>query len=62
MYFVYVVKKYFDGLKQQTKKISPGGVVQVVVIISATGIEDRGFKSRQGVRFLGRYTLQCCPL
>jgi hypothetical protein len=25
-------------------------------------IEDRGFESRQGVRFLGLQTLQCCSL
>jgi hypothetical protein len=34
----------------------------VVVIISANKTEDRGFESRQGVRFLGLYTLQCCSL
>jgi hypothetical protein len=27
-------------------------------ILSVTGTEDRGFESRQGVRFLGFYTLQ----
>jgi hypothetical protein len=31
-----------------------------VVIATAYRTEDPGFKSRQGVRFLGIYTLQCC--
>jgi hypothetical protein len=33
-----------------------------VVIVYATGTEDRGFETRQGVMFLGLYTLQCCSL
>jgi hypothetical protein len=37
-----------------------GGVVYIVVIVSANITEDRGFESRQGVRFLGLYTLHCC--
>jgi hypothetical protein len=32
----------------------------IVVIASAYRIEDPEFKSRQGVRFLRIYTLQCC--
>jgi hypothetical protein len=32
----------------------------VVVIASANGTEDRGFESRQGLRFAGFFTLQCC--
>jgi hypothetical protein len=32
----------------------------IVVIASASRTEDPGFESRQGVRFLGLYTLQCC--
>jgi hypothetical protein len=36
------------------------GVAYVVVIASASRTEDPGFESRQGVRFLGINTLQCC--
>jgi hypothetical protein len=32
----------------------------IVVITSASRTEDLGFESRQGSRFLGLYTLQCC--
>jgi hypothetical protein len=32
----------------------------IVVIAAAYRTEDRRFESRQGVRFLGLYTLQCC--
>jgi hypothetical protein len=32
----------------------------IVVIESASITEDPGFESRQGVRFLDLYTLQCC--
>jgi hypothetical protein len=32
----------------------------IVVIASAYRTEDPGFESRQGVRFLGIYTVQCC--
>jgi hypothetical protein len=32
----------------------------IVVIASAYRTKDPGFESRQGVRFLGIYTLQCC--
>jgi hypothetical protein len=32
----------------------------VVVIVSANGTADRGFESRQGVRFLGVYTYLHC--
>jgi hypothetical protein len=32
----------------------------MVGIASASSTEDPGFESRQGVRFLGLYTLQCC--
>jgi hypothetical protein len=32
----------------------------IVVIASAYRTEDPWFESRQGVRFLGLYTLQCC--
>jgi hypothetical protein len=34
----------------------------VVIIVSANRTEDRGFKSLHGVRYLGRYALQCCSL
>jgi hypothetical protein len=33
-----------------------------VVILFDNEIEDRWFKSRQGVWFSGVYTLQCCSL
>jgi hypothetical protein len=36
----------------------PPGVVYVVVIVSASRTEDRGFESCQGVRFLGLNPLQ----
>jgi hypothetical protein len=36
------------------------GIVMHVVITSAYRTEDPGFESRQGVRFLGSYTFQCC--
>jgi disulfide bond formation protein DsbB len=32
----------------------------IVVIASASRTDDPGFESRQGVRFLGLNTLQCC--
>jgi hypothetical protein len=32
----------------------------IVVIASAYRTEDPGFVSRQGVRFLFLYTVQCC--
>jgi hypothetical protein len=32
----------------------------IVVIASASRTEDPGFESRQGVRFSGLYTFQCC--
>jgi hypothetical protein len=32
----------------------------IVIIASAHRTEDPGLESRQGVRFLGRYTFQCC--
>jgi hypothetical protein len=32
----------------------------LVVIVSASRTEDRGFESRQGVRFLGLSTFQLC--
>jgi hypothetical protein len=32
-------------------------VVNIVGIVSATGTEDRGFESRQCVRFLGVYAI-----
>jgi hypothetical protein len=34
----------------------------VVVIVAANITEDRGFESRQGLRFLGLNTLQCCSM
>jgi hypothetical protein len=37
-----------------------GGVAYLVPIAPAYRTEDAGFESRQGVRFLGLYTLQCC--
>jgi hypothetical protein len=40
----------------------PGGAVYVVIIVSTEGTKDRGFESRQGVRFLGLYTCQCWSL
>jgi hypothetical protein len=39
-----------------------GVCTYIVAIVSATGTEDRGFEFRQGVRFLGLFTLQCCFL
>jgi hypothetical protein len=36
----------------------PCGVVQVVVIVSANKIKDRGFESLQGVRFFNVF-LRC---
>jgi hypothetical protein len=32
----------------------------IVAFASASRIEDSGFESRQGVRFLGLYALHCC--
>jgi hypothetical protein len=40
----------FEEIK---KSVCPGGVVYIVVIVSANGTEDRGFESRKGVRILG---------
>jgi hypothetical protein len=39
--------------KVTRSKKMPGGVVYGVVIVSANRADDRGFESRQGVRFLG---------
>jgi hypothetical protein len=56
--FVEIVIIACGGLK--TKLNGPGGMAYVVVIESAYRTEDHGFESRQGVRFLGIYILQCC--
>jgi hypothetical protein len=34
----------------------------VVVIVSASGKEERGFESLHGVWFIGLQALQCCSL
>jgi hypothetical protein len=41
-------------------QISLSGIVHIEVIVCSNGTEDRWFKSRQGARFLGLYTLQYC--
>jgi hypothetical protein len=47
---------------KQENKFPPwrAGVAFIVVIAFAYITEDPGFESRQDVRFLGYYTLQCC--
>jgi hypothetical protein len=51
-------KRAGGGFKKLFKEelSSSGGVV----IVSAYRTGDPGFESRQGVRFLVLYTLQCC--
>jgi hypothetical protein len=47
--------------QRNEKKLSYGPWQRgIVVIASAYRTEDPGFESRQGVRVLGIYTLQCC--
>jgi hypothetical protein len=51
----------YDYVKKFAK-LWHGGVAYIVVIASASGTKDSGFESRQGVRFLGLYTLQCIAI
>jgi hypothetical protein len=46
-------------VKNSMDIFEPGGVVYILVIVTANGTEDRGFKSRQGEMLIGFNTLQC---
>jgi hypothetical protein len=56
---IYFLILFFSLILDET---FAGGVVGIVVIASDTGTEDRGFESRQGLRFLVLYSLKRCSL